>query len=128
MDGHRFDAILRQVVTGRSRRAVLTALAGSLISTIGGHREVAAGKCDPGEHHCKGGVCQQCCRDRHCSDRPPGQRSCVANVCTCLGTGATCTSSPQCCFEVCCPSAFPGGEIRNICCNSGQSCSATGCN
>ena len=67
---------------------------------------------------CKG-VCEECCQDRHCSDRPAGQRSCVDNVCTCKGPGLTCTSSPQCCAgSLCCPTAT--GAI----CVAGTACSA----
>jgi hypothetical protein len=99
------DQVARAMATGRSRRAVLTALAGGLMATIVGHREVAAGRCERNEHHCRG-VCKECCQDRHCSDRPLGQRSCVDNVCTCKGPGLTCTSSPQCCSgSLCCATA-----------------------
>ena len=114
------DQVARALATGRSRRAVLTALAGGLMSTIVGHREVAAGRCERNEYHCKG-VCEECCQDRHCSDRPAGQRSCVNNVCTCKGPGLTCTSLGQCCSGVCCPT--PDGLV---CCANGQSCLQNG--
>ena len=65
------DQVARALATGRSRRAVLTALAGGLMATIVGHREVAAGRCERNEHHCRG-VCKECCQDRHCSDGPSG--------------------------------------------------------
>jgi hypothetical protein len=99
------DQVARVLATGRSRRAVLAALAGGLMSTIGGHRSAAAGRCERDEYHCKG-VCEECCQDRHCSGRPAGQQSCVDSVCTCKGPGVTCTSTPQCCAgSLCCPTA-----------------------
>jgi hypothetical protein len=46
MDGQRFDALLRQVA-GRSRRAVLIALASGFVSALSDHRDTVAGSVTP---------------------------------------------------------------------------------
>jgi hypothetical protein len=73
MDGRTFDAVAKRLGTGPSRRSVFKGLVGglgaSLILVLGRH-PVDAARCATGKHHCKGGGCKECCKDRHC---PTGQ-------------------------------------------------------
>jgi len=151
MDSQRFDALVRLVADARSRRTLLSRLAGAV---FGGGLVVTSSKaalaaCVPpgGRCHLNTDCCSQACKKRRhkCKGCPTTQKFCAAtgtciDATQCCGTcpaGQSCCSPPGECFDTRNDAAHCGGCVNHQCpasdfCLNGhcaQPCSAAlGCN
>lgn len=132
MDDRRFDALVRSLAVGRSRRQVLKGLLGLggavAAATVVSDTE-AARRPTPTprpEKRCPG---QQTLQDGQCTC-PPNTDNCGPECCP---AGAQCCSG-ACCYgqcygeELCCPSSQDWCEATGECCAPGSvCCGASGC-
>jgi hypothetical protein len=122
MDAARFDALLRSLATGRSRRAILAGMTSSwLVMPNLDSRDEADAKRRK--------------RKRRKKKKPTSPRPCVPNCtgATCAGDGCggtcSCVAPATCVAGTCvCPGGFPTCGPNATCCDpSSQTCRDTTC-
>lgn len=131
MDSHFFDRLTRLFAVARSRRALGSAVLGSVAALLG-LGTVEAAPCPPNKKRCRGRCIprRNCCTNANCRPAATG-RVCRAGRCVCPASrpkrcNGVCIPSAQCCGAECTPT--PGcSPLGGGCTQSGQCCGRLEC-
>lgn len=118
MDGSRFDELTRALSAQRSRRAVLGALAGAALASVGLHADVSANNASL----CRS-VGNSCNGNGNCCSHNCVKEGRARKICHCQSAADCPASADPCRSPVCLPSGSCGTTInQGVACDDGNAC------